>query len=165
MGKTAIVRGLASRIADGAVIPDLRTKRIVEIRMAKLVAGTKFRGEFEERITKVIAEAKADPNIILFLDEIHTLVGAGAAEGALDAANTFKPALANGEMCCIGSTTLAEYRKYIERDAALARRFQPIVVAEPSVEETVTIIEGLRERYEAHHRVAGVPDSRANART
>lgn len=153
VGKTAIAEGLAQRIVDGKVPEMLAGKRVVTLDMSSVVAGTKYRGEFEERLKKVIDEIRSTANIILFIDEVHTLVGAGAAEGAIDAANILKPALARGELQCIGATTLDEYRKNIEKDAALERRFQPVTVGEPTVEETIEILRGLRDRYEAHHRV------------
>ncbi|MTI86324.1 MAG: ATP-dependent Clp protease ATP-binding subunit [Firmicutes bacterium] len=153
VGKTAIAEGLAQRIINGNVPEVLTDKRLVTLDLASLVAGTKYRGEFEDRLKKVIQEITAANNIIVFIDELHTLIGAGAAEGAIDAANILKPALARGEMQCIGATTLDEYRKHIERDSALERRFQPITVDEPTVEETFAILQGLRDRYEAHHRV------------
>jgi ATP-dependent Clp protease ATP-binding subunit ClpC len=153
VGKTAVVEGLAQRITEGKVPELLREKRVVTLDMGGLVAGTKYRGEFEERLKKIIDEIRAAGNIILFIDEMHTVVGAGAAEGAIDAANILKPALARGELQTVGATTLDEYRKHVEKDAALERRFQPITVAEPTVEETVLILKGLRDRYEAHHRV------------
>jgi ATP-dependent Clp protease ATP-binding subunit ClpC len=154
VGKTAITEGLAQRIVHGDVPEVLRSKRVVQLDLAALVAGTKYRGEFEERMKKVMEEIrKAQGEVILFVDELHTLVGAGAAEGAIDASNILKPSLARGELQCIGATTLDEYRKYVERDAALERRFAPILVAEPSVEQTVEILRGLRDRYEAHHSV------------
>jgi len=154
VGKTAITEGLAQRIVRGDVPDVLRHKRVVQLDLAALVAGTKYRGEFEERMKKVMEEIrKAQGEVILFVDELHTLVGAGAAEGAIDASNILKPALARGELQCIGATTLDEYRKYVERDAALERRFQPILVSEPTVEQTIEILKGLRERYEAHHGV------------
>src|SRR3989475_421677 len=154
VGKTAITEGLAQRIVRGDVPEVLRNKRVVQLDLAALVAGTKYRGEFEERMKKVMDEIrKAQSEVVLFVDELHTLVGAGAAEGAIDASNILKPALARGELQCIGATTLDEYRKYVERDAALERRFQPILVSEPSVEQTIEILKGLRERYESHHGV------------
>ncbi len=153
VGKTAIAEGLAQRIVQGNVPEVLLNKRVVTLDLASMVAGTKYRGEFEERIKKVIDEIVRAGNIIVFIDELHTLIGAGAAEGAIDAANILKPALARGELQCIGATTLDEYRKHIERDPALERRFQPIMVEEPTVEETIAILKGLRDKYEAHHRV------------
>ena len=159
VGKTALVHALAHRITAGEVPAVLSGTRIVEIKIGALLAGAKYRGEFEERLTGLIAEAKARPEVILFLDEIHTIVGAGAAAGGLDAANILKPALSNGELRCIGSTTVSEYRKYFERDSALSRRFLPVVVAEPTPEETLSILEGLRERYEKHHGVCIAPSA------
>ncbi|HET6781652.1 MAG TPA: ATP-dependent chaperone ClpB [bacterium] len=154
VGKTAIVEGLAQRIVRGDVPEGLKHKRVVQLDMGALVAGTKFRGEFEERLKAVLKEiADAAGEIILFIDELHTVVGAGAAEGAIDAANMLKPTLARGELRTIGATTLDEYRKHIEKDAALERRFQPVLVGEPSVEETISILRGLKERYEVHHGV------------
>ncbi len=153
IGKTAIVEGLAQQIVAGDVPEILREKTIVVLDLAMMIAGTKYRGQFEERIKAVMDELKRSGKIVLFIDEIHTLVGAGAAEGAIDAANILKPALARGEIQCIGATTLDEYRKNIEKDAALERRFQTIVVDPPSVEETILILKGLRDKYEAHHRV------------
>jgi ATP-dependent Clp protease ATP-binding subunit ClpC len=153
VGKTAIVEGLAQMVVDGNVPELLRDKRIVVLDLAMMVAGTKYRGQFEERIKAVMNEVRRAKNTILFIDELHTLVGAGGAEGAIDASNVLKPALARGEIQCIGATTLDEYRKYIEKDAALARRFQPIIVNPPSMAETVEILKGLRDRYESHHRV------------
>ena len=153
VGKTAIVEGLAQKIAAGDVPETLLGKRLLTLDMGSLVAGTKYRGEFEERLKKVIEEIKAAGNCILFIDELHTLVGAGAAEGAIDAANILKPSLARGELQCIGATTLDEYRKHVEKDAALERRFQPIQVAEPTIEEAIEILRGIKERYEEHHKV------------
>ncbi|NLX90770.1 MAG: ATP-dependent Clp protease ATP-binding subunit [Firmicutes bacterium] len=153
VGKTAIVEGLAQRITEGNVPDILLEKRVVTLELAAVVAGTKYRGEFEERLRKLMVELQQAGNVIIFIDELHTIIGAGAAEGAIDASNILKPALAKGELQAIGATTLDEYRKYIERDPALERRFQPIVVGEPSVEESLEILKGLRDRYEAHHRV------------
>ncbi len=153
VGKTAIVEGLAQRVASGDVPETLIGKRLLTLDIGSLVAGTKYRGEFEERLKKIIEEVKNSGNCVLFIDELHTLVGAGAAEGAVDAANILKPALARGELQTIGATTLDEYRKYIERDAALERRFQPVLVEEPSVEDTIEILRGIKERYEQHHRL------------
>ncbi len=154
VGKTAIAEGLAQRIISGDIPDTLKDKRIVALDLAGLVAGTKYRGEFEERMKRVMEEVrKSAGDVILFIDELHTLVGAGAAEGAIDASNIMKPALARGELQCIGATTNDEFRKYIERDAALQRRFQPVKVSEPSPEDTIEILKGLRERYEQHHRV------------
>jgi ATP-dependent Clp protease ATP-binding subunit ClpC len=153
VGKMAIVEGLAQRIASGDVPETLMGKRLLTLDIGSLVAGTKYRGEFEERLKKIIEEVKNSGNCVLFIDELHTLVGAGAAEGAVDAANILKPSLARGELQTIGATTLDEFRKYIERDAALERRFQPVLVEEPSVEDTIEILKGIRERYEQHHRL------------
>jgi ATP-dependent Clp protease ATP-binding subunit ClpC len=153
VGKTAIAEGLAQRITQGDVPDILEGKRVLTLDIGLLVAGTKYRGEFEERLKKIMEEIRSAGNVILVIDEVHTLIGAGAAEGAIDAANILKPALARGELQCIGATTLDEYRKHIERDAALERRFQPVMVGEPSVEDTIEILRGLRERYEQHHRL------------
>lgn len=154
VGKTAIVEGIAQRIVNGDVPETLKSKIIVQLDLAALVAGTSFRGQFEERLKAVIEEVvNSDGQIILFIDELHTLVGAGSAQGSMDAANILKPPLARGELRCIGATTLDEYRKYIEKDPALERRFQKILVEEPSVEETISILRGLKERYEVHHGV------------
>ncbi len=153
VGKTAIVEGLAHRIIAGEVPETLQNKRVIILDVGALVAGTKYRGEFEERLKKVIDEIKAAGNCVLFVDELHTIVGAGAAEGAVDAANILKPSLSRGEIQCIGATTLDEYRKYVEKDAALERRFQTILVAEPTAEETLNILRGIKERYEEHHRL------------
>jgi ATP-dependent Clp protease ATP-binding subunit ClpC len=163
VGKTAIVEGFAQRVVNGAVPELLADKRIVVLDLAMMVAGTKYRGQFEERIKAVMNEVRRARNTILFIDELHTLVGAGGAEGAIDAANVLKPALARGEIQCIGATTLDEYRKYIEKDSALARRFQEIVVEPPSKEETIAILKGLREKYEEHHRVQITDDAVTSA--
>ncbi|AME06688.1 ATP-dependent protease ATP-binding subunit ClpC [Bacillus siamensis] len=154
VGKTAIAEGLAQQIINNEVPEILRDKRVMTLDMGTVVAGTKYRGEFEDRLKKVMDEIRQAGNIILFIDELHTLIGAGGAEGAIDASNILKPSLARGELQCIGATTLDEYRKYIEKDAALERRFQPIQVDEPSVDESIQILKGLRDRYEAHHRVS-----------
>lgn len=153
VGKTAIVEGLAQRINDNQVPEILNNKRVVALDLSTMVAGTKYRGEFEDRLTKIVNEIKLAGDVIIFIDELHTIVGAGAAEGAIDAANILKPSLARGEFQCVGATTLNEYRKHIEKDAALERRFQPIVVDEPGEEESIEILKGLRDRYEAHHGV------------
>nr|KYP38047.1 hypothetical protein KK1_040720 [Cajanus cajan] len=153
VGKTAIAEGLAQRIANGDVPETIEGKKVITLDMGLLVAGTKYRGEFEERLKKLMEEIKQSDEIILFIDEVHTLIGAGAAEGAIDAANILKPALARGELQCIGATTLDEYRKHIEKDPALERRFQPVKVPEPTVDETIQILKGLRERYEIHHKL------------
>ncbi len=153
VGKTAVVEGLAERIVDRSVPEALLDKKIVSLDLASMIAGAKYRGEFEERLKKVISEAQKDPDIIIFIDEIHTVVGAGAAEGAVDAANILKPALARGELRVIGATTISEYRRHIEKDAALERRFQPVNIGEPSRKEALLILEGLRSKYEAHHKL------------
>ena len=159
VGKTAVVEGLAQRIAGGIVPEHLRNKRIYTLNMSAMVAGAKYRGEFEERIRQVIDEVTDDGNIILFIDELHTIIGAGSAEGSLDAANILKPALSRGGLQVIGATTMEEYRKHIEKDAALERRFQPVVIEEPTEQETVTILKGLRPRYEKHHHVVITDDA------
>ena len=153
VGKTAIVEGLAQAIVQNEVPETLKGKRVMSLDMGTVVAGTKYRGEFEERLKKVMEEIHQAGNIVLFIDELHTLIGAGGAEGAIDASNILKPALARGELQCIGATTLDEYRKYIEKDAALERRFQPVTVDEPNTEDSISILKGLRDRYEAHHRI------------
>ena len=162
VGKTAVVEGLAQRITSGEVPETLKNKQIYTLDLAALVAGSKYRGEFEERLKKVMKEITQRGDIILFIDELHNLVGAGAAEGAIDAASILKPALARGELQTIGATTLDEYRKYLERDSALERRFQQIRVEQPSTEETVQILKGLVDRYEQHHRV-GITDEALDA--
>ncbi|KAL9991649.1 ATP-dependent Clp protease ATP-binding subunit ClpA CD4B [Helianthus debilis subsp. tardiflorus] len=159
VGKTAIAEGLAQRIANGDVPETIEGKKVITLDMGLLVAGTKYRGEFEERLKKLMEEIKQSDDIILFIDEVHTLIGAGAAEGAIDAANILKPALARGELQCIGATTLDEYRKHIEKDPALERRFQPVKVPEPSVDEAIQILRGLRERYEIHHKLRYTDDA------
>ena len=153
VGKTAIAEGLAQRIASGSIPEILKDKRVITLDISSMVAGSKYRGEFEERLKKVMQEILEAGNVIIFIDEIHTIIGAGGAEGAIDASNILKPALARGEIQCIGATTIDEYRRYIEKDSALERRFQPITVGEPSKEEAVNILKGLRDKYEAHHRV------------
>jgi ATP-dependent Clp protease ATP-binding subunit ClpC len=165
VGKTAIAEGLAQRIQQGDIPDILEDKRVLTLDIGLLVAGTKYRGEFEERLKKIMEEIKAAGNVILVIDEVHTLIGAGAAEGAIDAANILKPALARGELQCIGATTLDEYRKHIERDAALERRFQPVTVGEPSIVDTIEILRGLRERYEQHHRLKITDDALVAAAT
>ncbi|MBI4975895.1 MAG: ATP-dependent Clp protease ATP-binding subunit [Spirochaetes bacterium] len=153
VGKSAIVEGLAQRIIENEVPDILLNRRVLVLDLASIVAGTKYRGEFEERLKNVMAEIRRSNNVIVFIDELHTIIGAGGAEGAMDAANMLKPALARGELQCVGATTLNEYKKYIEKDTALVRRFQPIIIAEPSVEDTIAILEGIRSRYEDHHKV------------
>ncbi|WP_028951828.1 ATP-dependent Clp protease ATP-binding subunit [Synechococcus sp. CC9616] len=165
VGKTAIAEGLAQRIQQGEIPDILEDKRVLTLDIGLLVAGTKYRGEFEERLKKIMEEIKSAGNVILVIDEVHTLIGAGAAEGAIDAANILKPALARGELQCIGATTLDEYRKHIERDAALERRFQPVTVGEPSIDDTIEILKGLRERYEQHHRLKITDDALVAAAT
>src|SRR6202023_517699 len=150
----AVVEGLAQAIVHGEVPETLKDKQLYTLDLGSLVAGSRYRGDFEERLKKVLKEINTRGDIILFIDELHTLVGAGAAEGAIDAASILKPKLARGELQTIGATTLDEYRKYIEKDAALERRFQPVQVGEPTVEHTIEILKGLRDRYEAHHRVS-----------
>src|SRR6266508_3871237 len=154
VGKTAIVEGLAQQIVRGDVPETLKDKQIYSLDLGALVAGSRYRGDFEERLKKVLKEIRTRGDIVLFIDELHTLVGAGAAEGAIDAASILKPMLARGELQTIGATTLDEYRKHLEKDAALERRFQPIQVGEPSLAHTIEILKGLRDRYEAHHRVS-----------
>ena len=152
VGKTAIVEGLALEIASGVIPEILVDKRVITLDLALMVAGTKYRGQFEERIKAVMDEIKRAGNVIIFIDELHTIVGAGAAEGAMDASNIFKPALSRGELQCIGATTLNEYRKYIAKDSALDRRFQSVQVDAPSIDDTILILKGIRQKYEDHHK-------------
>ena len=159
VGKTAIVEGLAQEIGLGNVPEILREKRVVTLDLALMVAGTKYRGHFEERIKAVMDEIRKVKNVILFIDELHTIVGAGSAEGAMDASNIIKPSLSRGELQCVGATTLNEYRKYIEKDAALERRFQQVKVEEPSVEDAIAILRGLKDKYEQHHKVCYSPEA------
>ena len=159
VGKTAIVEGLAQRIIEGNVPPSLREYRVLSLDMAAIIAGTKYRGQFEERLKGVINEIQKNKKVILFIDELHTLIGAGAAEGAIDASNMLKPALARGELQCVGATTLNEYRKYIEKDGAFERRFQTVMVEPPTIEQTIQIIEGLKNRYEKHHKIEFTPEA------
>ena len=164
VGKTAIAEGLAIRIVNGDVPESLKNKSLMALDMGALIAGAKYRGEFEERLKAVLNEiTSAEGQIILFIDEMHTLVGAGKADGAMDASNLLKPALARGELHCVGATTLDEYRKHVEKDAALARRFQPVFVDEPTVEDTISILRGLKEKYELHHGIR-ISDSRDRRR-
>ncbi|MEG0321819.1 MAG: ATP-dependent Clp protease ATP-binding subunit, partial [Oscillospiraceae bacterium] len=162
VGKTAVAEGLARRMAAGDVPDDLRNKRLLSIDLSAMVAGTKYRGEFEERVKNALLEVKRAGDVVLFLDELHNIVGAGSAEGAIDAANILKPALGRGELQVIGATTLTEYHKYIEKDAALERRFQPVVVKEPDGDTALLILKGLRSRYEAHHKLK-LPDEALSA--
>lgn len=157
--KTAIAEGLAEKIVAGDVPETLKNKRVVSVDISSMVAGAKYRGDFEERIKKSLDEVRKAGDVILFIDEIHTIVGAGSAEGAVDAANILKPLLARGEIQVIGATTTNEYRKYIEKDAALERRFSPVTVEEPSEEDAIKILEGLRDKYEAHHNVKITDDA------
>ncbi len=159
VGKTAIAEGLAQRIVEGTVPMTIANKRVISLDLSVLVAGTKYRGEFEERLQKILKEIKAAKDVIVFIDELHTLIGAGGTEGSMDAANILKPALSRGELQCVGATTLDEYRKHIEKDAALERRFQPVIVDEPSEEDTVAILHGLKDQYEAHHKVTITDDA------
>ena len=163
VGKTAVIEGLAMQIAAGVVPDNMKEKKIMTIDLASMIAGSKYRGEFEERMKRLIQEVKTAGNVILFLDEVHTIIGAGGAEGAMDASNILKPSLARGELQLIGATTIAEYRKYIEKDAALERRFQPITVEEPTEEQCLVILKGLQKKYEEHHRVEISPEALAAA--
>ena len=157
VGKTAVIEGLAQRISSGDVPPELECKRVVSLDLSSVLAGTKYRGDFEERIKAIIGEVCSAGNVILFIDEIHNMMGIGAAEGAIDAANILKPQLARGEIQLIGATTFEEYRRHIEKDSALERRFQSVVVKEPTERQAIEILKGLRERYETHHRIK-IPD-------
>ncbi|MDU1855420.1 MAG: Clp protease N-terminal domain-containing protein, partial [Clostridium baratii] len=162
VGKTAVVEGLAQKISSGNIPEILRDKQIFSLDLTNIIAGAKYRGEFEDRLKKIVEEVKGNKNIILFIDEIHTIIGAGGAEGAIDASNILKPSLARGDIQCIGATTIDEYRKYIEKDSALERRFQPVTIGEPTKEETLRILMGLRDKYEAHHRTK-ITDDAINA--
>ena len=166
VGKTAIAEGLAQRIIKGDVPESLKDKKLLSLDMGSLIAGAKYRGEFEERLKAVLNEVEdSNGQIILFIDEMHTIVGAGKSEGSMDAGNLLKPALARGEMHCVGATTLDEYRKHVEKDAALARRFQPVFVDEPNVEDTISILRGLKEKYELHHGVRITDNALVSAAT